>query len=202
MEKLTQTGSGKIQEYNAFISGCTVILPKDLKSLSIQKPEDMLEVALHLSKTICSDPHMLPVKPDEIIAATSVGLATLMVDSQFAATGFARLNPWKNAEGETKGLELGSVWIHPDLRNHHLAQLLIEQLIGDTYSQEKNVPIFAVVTEDNVPSKKLFQRLENWQEQLLTAQETENYSKFFINGINIFEGWNLPSVIYWYNQNI
>lgn len=67
----------------------------------------------------------------------------------------------------------------------------------DTIIKLKDIPVFAVVTKDNVPSNRLFERDPRFRKQELTEEETDNFNMFEINGVNIFEGWGKPSNIYW-----
>jgi len=114
--------------------------------------------------------------------------------------------PWKNEVNEIVCFELGSVWVDPQLRGHRLAPFIINTLINNVIKNSNgeilNIPIIAVVTQDNNSSNKLFSKhLENWERICLTAEKTNGFNDFSINGINIFSGWGLPSDVYWYNKS-
>lgn len=106
------------------------------------------------------------------------------------------LGAGKGEEEKVVGLELGSLVIVPELRGHHLAEILVSQLVTNLDNRFKHLPIFAVVTADNGPSNQLFRRL-GWEAQELKPEETDNFTKFFINDVNILAGWGKPSIIYW-----
>lgn len=76
-----------------------------------------------------------------------------------------------------------------------MAEVLIENLVANLDDNFKEIPIFAVVTQDNQPSRKLFKKI-GWREQELSEEETDGFNQFMIGKSNIFEGWGRPSVIY------
>lgn len=120
----------------------------------------------------------------------------------FQPIGFAKLAPWKNKDNQIVCFELGSVWVDPQLRGHRLAPFLIETLLNNSNGKILEVPIIAVVTHDNKPSNNLFSKhLKNWERICLTAENTNDFNYFPINGVNIFAGWGKPSDVYWYNKS-
>lgn len=92
---------------------------------------------------------------------------------------------------------MGSVYIIDELRGFGIAGVLIENLVANLDDNFKEIPIFAVVTQDNKPSRKLFKKI-CWREQELSEEETDDFNKFMVGKSNIFEGWGQQSVIYWH----
>ncbi|MCX7881031.1 MAG: GNAT family N-acetyltransferase [Patescibacteria group bacterium] len=170
-----------------------------------------MEITSVLSQIIYGESQMLPVSPEELLESIRAGLAVLIMDPDFLIPiGFARIHPCfkTNEKGESviAALELGSVYVDPAVRGFGLAKLLIKALVKDLTAQYDQgsvpkVPLFAVVEASNVPSLNLFRGLGGWIEQPLSPEETNNYTEFWIGGVNIFEGWGKPSVIFWYNEN-
>jgi len=91
------------------------------------------------------------------------------------------------------------------LRGHRLADFLINKLLANLNDGFFQVPIIAVVTHDNRPSNKLFSHLPYWVRISLTAEGTNNFSYFSVNGVNIFYDekgpWGKSSDIYWHNKS-
>lgn len=106
-------------------------------------------------------------------------------------------------KGEVVGLELGSVYVIPKFRGCGVAKELIDSLLSklNTIEELRDVSVFAVVTKDNEPSNRLFEKYPRFEKQELTSEETDNFTRFFINGVNIFENWELPSNIYWLKRD-
>lgn len=188
-------------EFMDYIQTCWLFLPDVLELM----PDEFL---LNYSQQVVdciqkySENHMLSFTTEEAYEHMFNRKALVLVDPEKREVlGFAKLYAWNDKQGHTVGWEFGSLFINPALRNHHLAQLLTEQLVNyrqkEMKKDEKQIPIFAVVTVDNLTSLKLFKRM-NWKELHPSAEETFNFNFFNINGVNIYEDWGKDSIIFFY----
>ncbi|MCS7093468.1 MAG: GNAT family N-acetyltransferase [Patescibacteria group bacterium] len=184
----------------------------------------------YLAQTVNKDSHMLQVNLGGLIESVMNNQAVMFLFSDkftdkkdkkeglsienLKLGGFARLFPWqKEQEDRDKVIawEIGTVFVTPELRGNHLAECMIEALINHMMNQigmTRRKPIFfAVVTEDNEASKKLFSRLVKngeWREEIPTEEQTQGFTVYLVgeegNYVNVFEGWGIPSRLYFYNR--
>lgn len=190
----------------SFINQCWIMMPD---GLSLLQPYDIDDYAGQIERSIIkfSGGHMLSFKKQEALEHMKQGKAVVLTNpDQSEVLGFCKVFGWNDQIGNVAGWEFGGLFVHPDIRKHHVAQYLTEQLVSHKHFNEKEKknppPIFAVVTVDNDASLKLFRRM-GWKETHPTAEETVNFSRHIINGVNIYSNddgssWGKDSSIFYY----
>lgn len=186
-----------------YINRCWLIMPDFFK---LFLPDDLIHFASGVERSIAefSHGHMLDFKAEEALDHMKLERAALLTDpQQNEVLGFCKVHGWQNAEGRIAGWEFGSLFVHPSIRSHHVAQYLTEQLVSHTHfngrDQNPPPPIFAVVTVDNEASLKLFRRM-GWRESHPTFEETMGFTEYKMNGVNIYEDWGKDSIVFFYEN--
>lgn len=177
-----------------FFSQCWLIPPSSGEKLD---EDTILSFAEQISKMIeaLGDNHMIPQTVEELITAIRENRTMIFTDPDLKRVlAFVKIYPWKNKDNETIALELGSLIVARAFQRHHLGIFLVKQFSQQIKDKYPKTPIVSVVTSDNLPSLNLFRNL-GWREE--TALDPNNY---YIQGVNILEGWRIPSSIFYYNN--
>lgn len=108
--------------------------------------------------------------------------------------GFSQLHPWLQTSGQKPetslpvGVEIGSLVVSEKHQNKGIGKFCVKEACALAGLKFPQVPRFVVVTDDNVQSIAVFDRL-GWYR--ITHEE----SLLLFKGVDVLEGWLPPSII-------
>lgn len=193
MNKESQPLNRKKDEIIEYLKMCYLIGPNEITQLSNHTLKNFSkQIATKIEEL--GHNHMLSLSPEDAFSYLQNGLTFVYSDpKKEEVLGFIKTYQWK-CEHVTKVLEIGSLFVDPMIQNHRIGQLLVEQMAHYAEQFLPHLPIVSVVDSDNIASLKLYRRLyPQWHEEY-----PNDPNLFYINSINIFEGWGKHSSIFIY----
>jgi len=172
-----------------------LFIPEELKEINSSLGDEWSnQVANQIA--LLSEGHMLDYSAKSALADILAGQSMILTDyKQEKVVSYVKASIWSNFKG-IAGWEIGSLFVQPQIQGIGLGKFMVKTLVKQPFLIKVKEPIFAVVTEDNIASIKLFQGLD-WQEDIPEAEATANYNYYSVNGVNIFEDWGIPSSVFY-----
>jgi ribosomal protein S18 acetylase RimI-like enzyme len=148
--------------------------------------------------------HTFQPPVENLVASMEQGHGIVATTPEEEFAGFVKLTPWSLVEENTIKMietpddfqaigtplcvEIGSLVVDPPSQGKNLGKGLVDHAVKIAKEKYPNLPIVAVVTNDNVPSLHVFAKL-GWP---VTTQENAKE----ITGFDLLEGWTPPSTIF------